>query len=123
MTNFPEELEIFRTEEESAQQAFFAHLSVRSRAATDHGVLANMNNTPLFWRTTHHAMLVAALMALGRIFDQDPKSDHNIDKLMRVTSDSLHLFTKAALRERRIAEGMSSIDAEKYVNDKYELTA
>jgi hypothetical protein len=65
MTEFADELEIFRTEEEYAQQAFFAYLSVRSLAATDKDVLANMNNTPLFWRTTHHAMLEAAFLALG----------------------------------------------------------
>ena len=58
--DFEEELEVFRTEEEVAQQYFFAYLSVRSLAASSKDVLANMNTTPLFWRTTHHAMLVAA---------------------------------------------------------------
>jgi AbiU2 len=90
--SFENELEVFRTEEETAQQYFFAYLSVRSLAASDENVLQNMNSTPLFWRTTHHAMLLTAFVALGRIFDQDPKSDHNIDKLMRVTGDSLHLY-------------------------------
>jgi hypothetical protein len=122
MTEFADELEIFRTEEEYAQQAFFAYLSVRSLAATDENVLANMNNTPLFWRTTHHAMLEAALLALGRIFDQDPKSDHNIDRLMRVTSNSLHLFTKETLLDRRIADGVSRENAKEYVSHTYELT-
>jgi hypothetical protein len=123
MTEFAEELEIFRTEEEEAQQAFFAYLSVRSLAAADQDVLANMNSTPLFWLTTHHAMLVAAFLALGRIFDQDQKSDHKINKLMRVTGDSLHLFTKAALLDRKIADGISREDAEEYVSDAYELTS
>jgi hypothetical protein len=123
VTEFAEELEIFRTEEEEAQQAFFAYLSVRSLAATDQDVLTNMNNTPLFWLTAHHAMLVAAFLALGRIFDQDPKSDHNINKLMRVTGDSLHLFTKAALLNRKIADGLSLDDAKEYVSDAYELTS
>jgi hypothetical protein len=33
--NFEEELEVFRTEEEAAQQYFFAYLSVRSLAAAE----------------------------------------------------------------------------------------
>jgi hypothetical protein len=48
VTDFEEELEVFRTEEEAAQQYFFAYLSVKSLAASDGDVLANMNNTPLF---------------------------------------------------------------------------
>jgi hypothetical protein len=56
-TDFEAELEVFRTEEETAQQYFFAYLSVRSLAASDGNVLANMNNTPLFWLTAHHAMV------------------------------------------------------------------
>ena len=55
MINFADELEVFRTEEESAQQAFFAYLSVRSLAATDQDVLANMNNTPLFRAASRRA--------------------------------------------------------------------
>lgn len=124
MTNpFEEELEIFRTEEESAQQHFFAFLSVRTLAGTDEGVLRNMNSTPLFWRTTHHAMLLAAFVTLGRIFDQDAKSDHNIDKLMRVTNDNLHLLTKSGLAARRVASGsMTPAEANRYAADAYDMT-
>jgi AbiU2 len=122
MTDFEQELEVFRTEEEAAQQFFFAYLSVKNLAATDGNVLANMNNTPLFWRTTHHAMVLAAFVALARIFDQDPESDHNVDKLMRVTGSSLNLFTKPALAARRIAAGISQKDANRYAVGAYELT-
>lgn len=121
--NFEEELEVFRTEEEAAQQYFFAYLSVRSLAAAEENVLINMNTTPLFWRTTHHAMLVAAFVALGRIFDQDPKSDHNIDKLMQATGQNLDLFSKSALVDRKIAAGLKPGEAARYVSDRYELTA
>jgi hypothetical protein len=48
-TPFEEELEIFRTEEEVAQQYFFAYLSVRNLAAKNQDVLKAMNQTPLFW--------------------------------------------------------------------------
>jgi|SRR5712664_1799965 len=123
MTAFEDELEVFRTEEEAAQQYFFAYLSVQTLAAKDEDVLANMNSTPLFWRTTHYAMVLAAFVTLGRIFDQDSKSDHNIDKLIRVTGESLHLFTRAALAERKIAAGLSREQADAYVINAHELTA
>jgi hypothetical protein len=67
-----------------------------------------MNTTPLFWRTTHHAMLMAAFLVLGPIFDQDPKSDHNIAKLMRTTSaaqaqGTIHqIDTTAEVLQRRL---------------------
>jgi hypothetical protein len=67
---FEQELEIFRKEEETAQQHFFAYLSVRELAASDIEVLRAMNTTPLFWLTTHHAMLMSTFIALGRIFDR-----------------------------------------------------
>jgi AbiU2 len=67
------ELEIFRTEEETAQQYFFAYLSVRSMAAENSDVLKMMNINPLFWVTAHHAMLLSTFVALGRIFDLKSK--------------------------------------------------
>jgi hypothetical protein len=123
MTAFEEELEAFRTEEEVAQQYFFAYLSVRTLAASDADVLANMNLTPLFWLTTHHAMLLAAFVALGRIFDQDRKSDHNIDKLMRITGNNLNLFTRPALAARKVAAGLTPQQAANYVASAHEMTS
>jgi hypothetical protein len=93
-TEFERELEIFRTAEETAQQYFFSYLSVRSLAAKDAGVLGVMNATPLFWITAHHAMLLAAFVALGRVFDQDSK--HNLDLLMNVTARDLSIFSRSA---------------------------
>jgi hypothetical protein len=80
-----------------------------------------MNRTPLFWVTTHHAMLLSAIVALGRIFDQDSK--HNIDCLMATTSNNLALFSKSTLAARKEAAGLTKQQAAAFVADKYELTA
>jgi hypothetical protein len=93
-TEFERELEVFRTEEETAQQYFFCYLSVRSLAAKKPDVLAAMNEASLFWATTHHAMLLSAIVALGRIFDQS--SRHNINTLML-----RHRATSLSSRNRR----------------------
>ncbi len=108
-TQFETELEIFRTEEETAQQYFFSYLSVRSLAAKNTAVLAAMNTTPLFWITTHHAMLLSAIVALGRIFDQ--RSKHNIDRLMSIASGDLTVFSKAALAARKESAGLTKQQA------------
>jgi hypothetical protein len=122
MAAFVDELELFRTEEEVAQQYFFCYLSVRTVAAAEPEVLKSMNATPLFWITTHHAVLLSAFVALGRIFDQDKKSVHNIDKLIKTVSDDLAAFTRPALAVRKQAAGVSADDAAAYVADAYELT-
>jgi AbiU2 len=115
MAAFVDELELFRTEEEVAQQYFFCYLSVRSLASAAPEVLKAMNTAPLFWITTHHAMLLSAFVALGRIFDQDHKSMHNIDKLIKAVADDLPAFTRAALAVRKQAAGVLAEDAAAYV--------
>src|ERR1700730_8268945 len=122
MAAFVHEGELFRSEEEVAQQYFFCYLSVRTLAAAEPEVLKTINATPLFWITTHHAMLLAAFVALGRIFDQDKKSVHNIDKLIKAVSDDLPGFTHPALAIRKQAGGLSAEDAAAYVQGTYELT-
>jgi AbiU2 len=118
---FEQELEIFRTEEETAQQHFFAYLSVREFAVSNHDVVKAMNTTPLFWLTTHHAMLLSAFIWLGRIFDQN--SGHNIDRLMTAASKDLAVFTKSALAKRKQTAGLSINEAATFVSDAFEPMA
>jgi hypothetical protein len=120
-TNFERELEIFRTEEETAQQYFFAYLSVRNLAAENSDVLRMMNTNPLFWITAHHAMLLSTFVALGRIFDQDSK--HNINTLMSAAYNDLTVFSMAALEARKKSSGLTQEEAAEYVIGKHELSA
>jgi hypothetical protein len=66
MAVFVDQLELFRTEGEVAQQYFFCYLWVRILAAAEPEVLKTINATPLFWITTHRAMPLSAFVALGR---------------------------------------------------------
>ncbi len=76
----------------------------------------------MFWITTRHALLVSTFVALGRIFDQDRRSIHNIDKLLKSTRQNLHVFTRCELKKRKIAAGVDRDDAIAYVADKFEPT-
>jgi hypothetical protein len=117
-TELAKELEIFRTEEEVAQQYFFCYLAIRQLAAGSAELLKLLNSTPLFWITTHHSLLVAAFVALGRVFDQN--SRHNIDRLLKVAAADIALFSKASLAQRKEAEGIARAEAIDYVRDAYE---
>src|SRR5438309_9785651 len=80
--SFADELENFRMEEESAQQFFFGYLALQHIPGDNPAVLNKLNDTPTFWITARYSLLLAAFVALGRIFDQDHKSVHNTDKLL-----------------------------------------
>jgi hypothetical protein len=116
---FEQELEIFRTDEEAAQQDFFCWLSFRHAMLNENGVHRVVNETPLFWRTTHHAMLLSAFITLGRTFDQD--SHHNLDGLVDIFARDVPSFSKDALRQRKELV-ISPEEAARYVEGKHELT-
>jgi AbiU2 len=120
-TEFGRELEIFRQEEETAQQYFFAYLAIRDLAAGDKDMLRLLNSTPLFWITTHHALVLAAFVALGRVFDQH--SRHNLDRVLKLATQDLSLFAKTALARRKEEDGITRAQAEDYVSSAYEPTA
>jgi len=119
-TEFEKELEIFRTEEETAQQYFFSYLSIRDLVGKNNDVLKMMNITPLFWISVHHATLLSTFVALGRIFDQN--SRHNIDRLISVASKHRGSFSKAALQARKQANGLTKQQAADYASDAHELS-
>lgn len=118
---FSEELEIFRREEQVAQQYFYSWLQIRTEFAGNTKLLDRINDTPLFWITTHHALLLAAFVALGRIFDQG--SRHNVDSLLRMATAQRAIFSREALKARRIRDGLDASFAATYVKEKYEPTA
>jgi hypothetical protein len=113
---------MFRTEEEAAQQYFFGYLSLQLVPGKNPDVLAKMNETSAFWITTRYALLMSAFVVLGRIFDQDPKSLHNIDRLLGVVTRDIASLSVAALEQRGIAQGMTPKDAAAYARGKYDLT-
>jgi hypothetical protein len=116
--SFEHELAIFSTEEEIAQQYFFSYLSIRSG---DIHVIRAMNTNSLFWITTRDALLLAAFIALGRIFDQNSK--HNIDRLMSAALKDISAFSRIALADRKRRSGLTSEEAAAYVEHSYELSA
>jgi AbiU2 len=116
---FTEELEVFRTEEEAAQQCFFAYLGIRNTAAESRDVLRAMNENPMFWIMTEHALILSTFIILGRVFDTDSK--HNVGKLMSLLESNRAVLSRTGLKQRREPE-MTALGAAEYVKSKHDLT-
>jgi hypothetical protein len=115
-----EEIEIFRKDEESAQQTFFAYIGIRDLIARRPDVHAAINRNAMFWLTTHRALFVSTFVGLGRIFDQD--SAHNLDRLLSIVGRNIPELGRDALRQRK-EQVISAEQAAGYVKEKHETTA
>ncbi len=109
---FNQELGVFRTEIDSAIQFFYAYDTMNAALASNKYALGIVNRTPLFWQTTSKALQTSFFIALGRIFDQ--KSNHNIDRLLRIAQENAIIFSKEAL-EVRARNG--SANSSEWIND------
>jgi hypothetical protein len=97
---FETELELFRTEAESAIQFFYAWDVIHTIAAKDKAVFRLLNQAPLFWNTNLGALQASTFVTLGRIFDPDFNS-HGITRLLSIAHANLGIFSKASLAARK----------------------
>lgn len=98
--DFEAELELFRTEAESAIQFFYAWEAVHAVAAKDKAVFRLLNQAPLFWNTNLRALQTSTLLALGRVFDPNP-NHHSVTRLLSVAHANLGIFSKDSLAARK----------------------
>ena len=101
---FERELESFRVDAESAAQFFYAFQAIHYLSSSDSGVLALMNQAPMYWNTSNVALREAMFVALGRVFDPDPQT-HNVSRLLKLARDNPALFSKDALAARKQGDG------------------
>jgi hypothetical protein len=98
---FDQELELYRQECESAAQFFFGYLAIHEVARRREAVWELLNRNAMFWNTASGAMQTAAIIAVGRVFDQG--SPHNIDRVLKLAQDSPSIFSRTALGRRKQA--------------------
>lgn len=103
VTEFVNELELFRTEAESAIQFFYAWEAVHAVARTNQKVHQLLNQAPLFWNTSLGALQTSTLVALGRIFDPNP-DHHSVTRLLSTALSDLSIFSKEALADRKLRQ-------------------
>jgi hypothetical protein len=97
---FEAQLELFRTEGQSAIQFFYAWDAIHAVAAKDKAVYRLLNQAPLLWNTALGALQTSMFVALGRIFDPDPKN-HSVTRLLSLAHGNLEIFSKDALADRK----------------------
>jgi|SoiMethySBSTD1v2_1073268.scaffolds.fasta_scaffold102858_2 hypothetical protein len=102
-SDFERELEVFGWEADAATQCFYAWLAVHAAIGDDENVHAVLDDAAVFWNTVLYSLQASTFIALNRIFDQDSKSKHNINKLLRMAQDNAHMFTKLELGRRKKA--------------------
>lgn len=118
---FEQELELFRTECESAAQFFYGYLAIHEVAKRRKSVFRLLNENPLFWNTVSGALQTAAVITIGRVFDQ--RSPHNLDKVVHLAQDNGTMFSKSALGKRRQAGSPERPQwLDEYLQDVYEPT-
>lgn len=115
---FEQELEVFRTEVETALQFFYGFLAIHACVGDTPTVHRLLNTAPLFWNSTLGALQTSTFVALGRIFDQS--SPHNIGVILALAEGNSSMFSKTALERRKLgsAANASSWIAE-YMNSVY----
>ena len=115
---FKNELEILRTEVQTAIQFFYAYLTIHAVARDDRAVFLLLNRAPLFWNTNLGALQTGTFIVLGRIFDQQSK--HNVDRLVKIAQCNPAIFSKAALGARKRAADQGAVAyIDRYLQDVY----
>jgi hypothetical protein len=117
---FAIELEVFRKEADSAIQFFYSYLSVNALAIKHKEVHHLLDTAPLFWNTTLAALQASTFIVLGRVFEKERKSTHNIHKLLQIAESNRDIFSVDSFAERR-RRGSSNADEwlGEYLNHVY----
>jgi hypothetical protein len=119
---FERELEIFRTEAESAAQFLYSYLSIHETAARRKSVHRLLDGSALFWNTNLAALQLSAFIVLGRIFDQSSK--HNIDRVLKLAQSNINIFSKSELGKRKQGASADPPDwLDDYLVASYEPTS
>lgn len=113
---------LFALERDSRQAAVFAYteFTIHHQAGSNFDLVDRLNLHGTFWNAVQQALLGSALVALGRMFDED-RDTHNIDGLLRYAEEKKGLFSRRALADRKVASGLSPAEAQVYVAGAWEL--
>lgn len=117
---FRRELEVFRTETETAIQYFYARQAFQLVASQDKRVIDVLNRTPRFWNTSLSALQLSSMITLGRIFDPNPEN-HSVSRLLSLAQRNLQIFSKTALAARKRSDSSNADEfLSEYLKSVYE---
>lgn len=104
-----------------AAQAFFTWKSIHNVASKDKNIEKALNANALSWNICLHSLQATFFIAIGRIFDTNPRSC-SIHLLFRQCKNSIEKFSKYSLEQRRINEagGKKPEYLESFIKKTYE---
>jgi hypothetical protein len=117
---FSRELDVFRSEAESACQFFYGDLAMHEAALRSARVHRMFNQAANWWNTVGRALQDSTFVAIGRMFDQH--SLHCVDRLLKIIERHPDIFSKTALLQRK-SKGVRSRWLPELVESAYELRA
>lgn len=118
---FERELEQFRRNSNAAAQFLYAWISFHSCAKENINIRRSINEHALFWNTTLSAFQTSLFIALGRIFDRDPRN-HTLERLLREATQNITIFSRRALTQRKERQSHGAEWIENFVRGAYEPT-
>jgi hypothetical protein len=122
--DFSAQLERLLDEADGASQFLYAYLTLHDTAARRRAVRRRFQQHPLLWNTMLASLQLSTFIVLGRIFDQDPKSKFNVDRLLRVAQTNPDLFSRGELLARKLSvTRLSASELEPLITGAHEPTA
>lgn len=115
---FELELTQFRADTSVAIRCFYIWLAFNDYTNASKPALGIVNRTPLFWRTNLASLQANLFIALGRIFDKDPRS-HSLARLLDLAVMNPQIFSRESLAKRKHHQSPDAIWIPSYVADAY----
>jgi HEPN superfamily AbiU2-like protein len=97
-------LELISTETENAFVIFHTYEALNRLALDGADIFRVLNNDALFWQTCRSTLLTSLFMTMSRLFDQATDAI-TVQRFVAATIANPQMFSKDALRARKVAVG------------------
>lgn len=98
----------FRSEVNTAAQAFFLWKDINDCALGDPEIYRAINNQALSWNIITHSLQTTFFIVLGRLFDPDGDA-FSAHSFLKGCIDNIYDFSKDALKERKLSSSAGMI--------------
>jgi hypothetical protein len=105
---FEEELQAFDNDVDESIQCFYTWRTVHAEARRSRKIFNLLNQHAGFWVVALGSIQANSIIALGRIFDRDPRS-HNVERLVKIAEKNKAIFSKDAVRQRKTKDLANTI--------------
>lgn len=96
---FEYELLVLENELQEAVRCFYIWRTLKKAARKSQKIFHQLNRNAEFWNTVDNSVQSNSLIVLGRIFDEDSRTN-NVERLLNLAKSS-GIFSKSAFRQRK----------------------